>query len=152
VARAGDIATLRRDIQIFTNVRIMVVKLDAAEREARGLPRTADVERYLAQLAAEIVDAADVVRQESFSARLEELMTKYMKQQLTSAQLIAKLVAMAKEVSADAQRGRQFDPPLNHAELAFYEGRHRAHDWPMRSRSISGRGGNLPQRADWHGA
>jgi type I restriction enzyme R subunit len=173
--RAGDVATLRRNIQFFTGVRIMMVKLDAADREARGLPRTAEVERYLAQLAAEAVDAADitdiykeaglgrlditelneaaihrlenhetpqlavealrrliqqkmrevtkhnVVRQESFSARLEELMSRYMRQQLTSAQLIAELVAMAKEVSADARRGQQFDPPLNHAELAFYD-------------------------------
>jgi type I restriction enzyme R subunit len=173
--RAGDVATLRRNIQYFTGVRIMMVKLDAADREARGLPRTAEVERYLAQLAAEAVDAADitdiyeeaglgrlditelnaaaihrlenhetpqlavealrrliqqkmrevtkhnVVRQESFSARLEELMTRYMRQQLSSAQLIAELVAMAKEVSADARRGHQFDPPLNHAELAFYD-------------------------------
>jgi type I restriction enzyme R subunit len=153
----------------------MMVKLDAAEREARGLPRTAEVERYLAQLAAEVVDAADItdiyaeaglgrlditelneaaigrlensetphlavealrrliqqkmrevtkhniVRQESFSARLEDLMTRYMRQQLTSAQLIAELVAMAKDVSADARRGQKFDPPLNHAELAFYD-------------------------------
>ncbi len=173
--RAGDITILRRNIQFFKHVRIMMVKLDAAEREARGLPRTAEVERYLAQLAAEVVDAADItdiyaqaglgrlditelneaaihrlensetphlaiealrrliqqkmrevtkhniVRQESFSARLEELMTKYMRQQLTSAQLIAELVAMAKEVSADARRGQKFDPPLNHAELAFYD-------------------------------
>nr|WP_223884201.1 type I restriction enzyme endonuclease domain-containing protein [Micromonospora craniellae] len=38
-----------------------------------------------------------------------------MRQQLTSAQLIVELV------SADARRGQQFDPPLNHAELAFYD-------------------------------
>jgi RNA polymerase sigma factor (sigma-70 family) len=45
----------------------------------------------------------------------------YMLQQLTSAQLIVELVELAKEVSADARRGQQFDPPLNHAELAFYD-------------------------------
>ncbi|MEU4215890.1 type I restriction endonuclease subunit R [Actinoplanes sp. NPDC026623] len=173
--RAGDFDALRRDIRYFTAVRIMMVKLDAAEREARGLPRTAEVQWYLARLAAEAVDAAEitdiyaeaglgrlditdlnaaavhrlehsgtphlavealrrlieqrmrevtrhnVVRQEGFSARLEELMTRYMRQQLTSAQLIAELVALAKEVSADARRGRRFDPPLDHAELAFYD-------------------------------
>jgi type I restriction enzyme R subunit len=44
-----------------------------------------------------------------------------MRQHLTSAQLIVELVEPAKEVSADARRGQQFDPPLNHAELAFYD-------------------------------
>jgi hypothetical protein len=62
-----------------------------------------------------------VVRRERFSAQLEDLMNRYMRQQLTSAQLIVELVELAKEVSADARRGQQFDPPLNHAELAFYD-------------------------------
>ena len=35
--------------------------------------------------------------------------------------MIAELVAMAEEVFADARRGERFDPPLNHAELAFYD-------------------------------
>jgi type I restriction enzyme, R subunit len=56
----------------------------------------------------------NVVRQESFSARLEDLMNRYMREQLTSAQLIVELVEPAKEVSADARRGQPFDPPLNH--------------------------------------
>nr|WP_232624697.1 type I restriction enzyme endonuclease domain-containing protein [Micromonospora sagamiensis] len=59
-----------------------------------------------------------MVRQERFFAQLEDLMNRYMRQQLTSAQLIVKL---AKEVSAYARRGQQFGPPLNHAELAFYD-------------------------------
>lgn len=63
----------------------------------------------------------NVVRRERFSAQLEDLMIRYMRQQLTSAQLIVQLVELAKQVSADARRGHQFDPPLNHAELAFYD-------------------------------
>ncbi|GAA2596305.1 type I restriction endonuclease subunit R [Winogradskya consettensis] len=175
VERAGDIERLRRDIHYFRDVRVWIVKEEAADREAKGLPNTAEVERYLSQLAAEVVDAADitdiyaeaglgklditelngvalqrlqesetpdlaaaalrrliqrkmrevtkhnVVRQERFSALLEDLMNKYMRQQLTSAQLIVELVELAKQVSADARRGQQFDPPLNHAELAFYD-------------------------------
>ncbi|MDI5936679.1 MULTISPECIES: type I restriction endonuclease subunit R [unclassified Micromonospora] len=175
VDRAGDIQRLRRDIQFFRDVRVWIVKEEAADREARGLPNTAQVERYLAALAAEVVDAADitdiyeeaglgklditelnevalqrlrdsetphlavsalrrlieqkmrevtkhnVVRQERFSAQLEDLMNRYMRQQLTSTQLIVELVELAKQVSADARRGHQFDPPLNHAELAFYD-------------------------------
>lgn len=175
VERAGDIQRLRRDIHYFRDVRVWIVKEESADREVKGLPNTAEVERYLSQLAAEVVNAADitdiyeeaglgklditelngvalqrlqesetpylavsalrrliekkmrevtahnVVRQERFSAQLEDLMSRYMRQQLTSAQLIVELVAMAKEVSADARRGQQFDPPLNHAELAFYD-------------------------------
>jgi type I restriction enzyme, R subunit len=175
VERAGDIERLRDDIHFYRDVRVFVVKEEAADREAKGMPNTAEVERYLSQLAAAVVDAADitdiyaeaglgrlditelngvavqrlqesetphlaaaalrrliqrkmrevtkhnVVRQEQFSAKLEDLMNRYMRQQLTSAQLIVDLVELAKEVSADARRGQQFDPPLNHAELAFYD-------------------------------
>ncbi|MEU8671323.1 type I restriction endonuclease subunit R [Streptomyces anulatus] len=63
----------------------------------------------------------NVVRHESFSERLNDLMRRYMLQQLTSAQVIAELAAMAREVSDEARRGERFDPPLNHAELAFYD-------------------------------
>jgi hypothetical protein len=63
----------------------------------------------------------NVVRHESFSARLDDLMRRYLLQQLTSAQVIAELAAMAREVSEEARRGERFDPPLNHAELAFYD-------------------------------
>jgi restriction endonuclease HindI-like protein len=63
----------------------------------------------------------NIVRRESFAERLENLMIRYMRQQLSSAEMIAELVAMAKEVSADARRGERFNPPLNHAESAFYD-------------------------------
>lgn len=63
----------------------------------------------------------NVVRHESFSERLNDLMKRYILQQLTSAQVIAELAAMAREVSDEARRGERFDPPLNHAELAFYD-------------------------------
>lgn len=63
----------------------------------------------------------NIVRQQSFSDRLAELMRRYTNQNLTAAQIIAELVAMAKEVSADACRGDRFKPPLNGDELAFYD-------------------------------
>jgi type I restriction enzyme R subunit len=63
----------------------------------------------------------NVVRNESFTERLNDLMRRYMLQQLTSAQVIAELAALAREVSAEARRGERFDPPLTHAELAFYD-------------------------------
>ncbi|NEA34303.1 type I restriction endonuclease subunit R [Streptomyces sp. SID13031] len=63
----------------------------------------------------------NVVRNESFTERLNDLMKRYMLQQLTSAQVIAELAALAREVSEEARRGERFDPPLTHAELAFYD-------------------------------
>ena len=53
----------------------------------------------------------NIVRQQSFSDRLVALMARYTNQNLTAAQVIAELVAMAKDVSADANRGKRFTPP-----------------------------------------
>jgi type I restriction enzyme R subunit len=63
----------------------------------------------------------NVVRRQSFADRLLDLMTRYTRQNLTAAQVIAELVAMAREVSADAGRGSRFRPPLSPDELAFYD-------------------------------
>ncbi|MGF0168766.1 type I restriction endonuclease subunit R [Streptomyces koyangensis] len=63
----------------------------------------------------------NVVRRTTFSERLQDLMVRYMRQQYTSAELIAKLVEMAKEVMDDARRGEKFEPPLDWRELAFYD-------------------------------
>ena len=63
----------------------------------------------------------NIVRQTSFSERLADLMRRYTNQNLTAAQVIAELVALAKEISADANRGGTFAPPLSNDELAFYD-------------------------------
>jgi len=63
----------------------------------------------------------NIVKQTSFSERLADLMRRYTNQNLTAAQIIAELVALAKEVSVDANRGSAFAPPLNNDELAFYD-------------------------------
>jgi type I restriction enzyme, R subunit len=63
----------------------------------------------------------NLVRQESFSVRLAELMRRYTNQHLTSAEILAALVDMAHEVSAESHRGERFDPPLGREELAFYD-------------------------------
>jgi type I restriction enzyme, R subunit len=68
-----------------------------------------------------IVTKHNIVKQRSFAERLEELMRRYTNQNLTAAQIIAELVALAKEVAADASRGGTFAPPLNPDELAFYD-------------------------------
>jgi type I restriction enzyme, R subunit len=61
------------------------------------------------------------VRRKLFSEKVNDLMIKYTNQQLTAAQVIAELVEMAKEVVAESDRGKQFDPPLHSDELAFYD-------------------------------
>lgn len=63
----------------------------------------------------------NVIRQRAFSERITELMKKYTNQQLTSAEVIAELVELAREVAAEGKRGEQFTPPLNSDELAFYD-------------------------------
>ena len=63
----------------------------------------------------------NLVRQRAFSERLTELMNKYTNQQLTAAEVIAELIAMARDVAAEQDRGKSFDPPLNEDELAFYD-------------------------------
>lgn len=174
-ASSGELNDVRDDIAFFRDVRVWVVKFDAAERQAGGKPIPADVELYLKQLTAGAIEAGDVtdlftaaglerpdlshldeayvkrmqeaknpalaiealrrlvqqemrkvtrhnvVRQQSFSDRLLALMRKYTNQNLTAAEIIAELVAMAKEVAADADRGNLFDPKLSIDELAFYD-------------------------------
>ena len=61
------------------------------------------------------------VRSKLFSERINDLLTKYANQQLTAAEVIARLVELAEEVVAEADRGKQFTPPLATDELAFYD-------------------------------
>jgi type I restriction enzyme R subunit len=63
----------------------------------------------------------NLVRQRAFSERIAALMSKYTNQQLTSAEVIAELIDMAREVAAEGNRGQHFDPPLSDDELAFYD-------------------------------
>lgn len=63
----------------------------------------------------------NLIRQRAFSERITELIRKYTNQQLTSAEVIAELIALAKEVAAEGDRGTKFDPPLGSDELAFYD-------------------------------
>ncbi len=67
------------------------------------------------------VSRSNLVRQRAFSERLTELMTRYTNQQLTSAEVIAAMIELAREVAAEADRGQHFTPPLNEDELAFYD-------------------------------
>jgi type I restriction enzyme R subunit len=63
----------------------------------------------------------NIVRHRAFSERIKELMNRYTNQQLTSAEVIAELIEMAKEVAAESKRGQSFTPPLDENELAFFD-------------------------------
>jgi type I restriction enzyme R subunit len=76
--------------------------------------------RLIAQKMREVT-RHNIVRHDSFAERLEGLMRRYNLQQLTSAELLAELGMMCQEISQEARRGERFNPPLNHAELAFYD-------------------------------
>lgn len=67
------------------------------------------------------VSHGNLVRQRAFSERIAEIMFRYTNQQLTSAEVIAELVELAKDVAAEASRGETFTPPLSNDELAFYD-------------------------------
>ncbi|WP_246020965.1 type I restriction endonuclease subunit R [Arthrobacter echini] len=63
----------------------------------------------------------NITRQRNFSERITDLMKKYTNAQLTSAEVIAELVELAREVAKEGNRGAHFTPPLNSDELAFYD-------------------------------
>ncbi|MCW2501702.1 MAG: box helicase [Frankiales bacterium] len=63
----------------------------------------------------------NALRQRAFSERINDLMRKYTNQQLTSAEVIAELIELAKEVVAEAARGQKFSPPLDEDQLAFFD-------------------------------
>jgi type I restriction enzyme R subunit len=81
------------------------------------------IEALRALLTEEMVASTrnNVIRERAFSARIAELMNKYTNQQLTSAQVMAELVALATEVLEESNRGAHFTPPLSSDELAFYD-------------------------------
>jgi len=93
----------------------------ARMREQRNPHLAIEALRRLVEQEMRTVTKHNIVKQKSFAERLEDLMRKYTNQNLTAAQIIAELVALAKEVSADVNRGASFAPPLNTDELAFYD-------------------------------
>lgn len=100
-------------------------RLDAtflAQARAAENPHLA-VEALRALILAEsrTVTRHNLVRQRAFSERLLELMARYTNQQLSSAEVIAAMIALAQEVAHEANRGADFIPPLDEDELAFYD-------------------------------
>lgn len=90
-------------------------------QEARHPQLAIEALRRLIEQEMRRVTRHNIVRQQSFAGRLLDLMRRYTNQHLTAAEIIAELVAIAREVSADADRGRQFSAALTSDELAFYD-------------------------------
>ena len=94
------------------------------QAQARSTPHAhLAIEALRATLTEESVKATrnNVVRQRDFSERITDLMNRYTNQQLTSAEVIAELIELAKEVAAETDRGKKFSPALSEDELAFYD-------------------------------
>lgn len=173
--RSDELDDLHAQARYFEDVRVWMGKMDAEDRQARGEPIPDDVQRMLADVAAQAFSSEEVldvyqaaglgatridqidaeylrrvqdsetpqltiealhalvasesrrvtstntVRQAAFSDRLATIMTKYTNSNLTSAEVIAELVEMAREVAAEKDRGRRFDPPLDQDQLSFYD-------------------------------
>ncbi|MGW4634888.1 type I restriction endonuclease subunit R [Nocardia sp. NPDC004415] len=96
-------------------------EFEAKAREAEN-PHLA-IEALRAVLTEEVRRSTshNLVRQRAFSERIRTLMNKYTNQQLTSAEVIAELVALAREAAAERDRGKAFTPRLSDDELAFYD-------------------------------
>ncbi len=61
------------------------------------------------------------IRQRTFPESITALLKKFTNQRLTSAEVIAELVEIFKQVAAEINRGKLFPPPLNGDELVFHD-------------------------------
>lgn len=115
-------------MDIYQEAGLDLPRLDALTPEwieQANKPSTAHlaIEALKASLLKEAKDvtSGNEVRTRLFSERITELMLKYTNKQLTAAEVIASLIEMSHEISAEADRGSSFSPPLGTDELAFYD-------------------------------
>ncbi|UBI09425.1 type I restriction endonuclease subunit R [Corynebacterium coyleae] len=166
----------RDDVRFYSDVRNQLIKMEAADRRAKGEPLSDEIITMLSQLvvdstaSSEVIDVYEEigrelpnlqdlniealqlarkgdsetallidalrrsllqesrtatgnneVRAKQFSERIRELMNRYTNQQLTSAEVIAELIELSKEIVDENKRGERFNPPLSNDELAFYD-------------------------------
>ncbi|GIG29573.1 type I restriction endonuclease subunit R [Cellulomonas marina] len=93
----------------------------ARAREAENPQLAVEALRALIESESRGATRHNLVRQRAFSERLLELMRRYTNQQLTSAEVIAAMIELAREVAHEKNRGADFQPPLDSDELAFYD-------------------------------
>src|SRR5699024_6299379 len=82
---------------------------------------TIEALRALVASEARTATRGNAVRQAAFSDRLQEVMTRYINSNLTSAEVLAGLVAMPRDLAAARGRGLRLEPPLDAAELAVFD-------------------------------
>lgn len=95
---------------------------DAFLAEVRALPQRNLAVELLQRLMRDAVRArgrTNVVVEERFGKRLQDVLNRYRARMLESAQVIEELIAMARDFREEAQRGAKLG--LNDAELAFYD-------------------------------
>lgn len=168
-------SSLRPDVQFYSEVKIWLTKMEAADRLANGQPITDSIRNALGKLVIDSTESTGVIdvyreagidipnlqdldaeifkeetdvsrialmidalrrslqqeareatgnneiRSKLFSERITDLMNSYTNKQLTSAQVIAELIELSKEVVAERNRGDTFTPALSNDELAFYD-------------------------------
>ena len=119
---SGDVLDIYAEAGLG-QVRIDQIDTGFAERVQGSETPHLTIEALRALVASEARSATggNAVRQAAFSDRLQTIMTKYTNSNLTSAEVIAELVAMAREVAAERDRGKLFEPPLGNDELALFD-------------------------------
>jgi type I restriction enzyme R subunit len=121
-ASAGDVVDIYSAAEIsrpnFND--LTPAMLDQARRSANPHLAIEALRDTLLQEAARST-GRNLVRQRAFSERLAALVGRYTNAQLTAAEVLAELFAMAQDIAAEARRGQQFTPPLGRDELATYD-------------------------------
>lgn len=105
------------------DIRGLAARRGSLEAQADGPTAHLAIEalRDLLLKEAQQVTSHNVTRRKAFSVRIQDLMNRYTNQQLTAADVIQELGNLADDVAAEGDRGKRFDPPLSHDELAFYD-------------------------------
>lgn len=110
---------IERELPNLQDLNIEALKLKVKDKSETALLIDA-LKRDLMREARTATGNNDV-RAKKFSERIRELMNRYTNQQLTSAEIIAELIELSKEIVAESKRGESFTPPLDNDELAFYD-------------------------------
>lgn len=108
-----------RELPNLQDLNIEALKLKAKDRSETAL--LIDALRRDLLREARTATGNNKVRAKRFSDRIRDLMNQYTNQQLTSAEVIAELIELSKEIVAEIKRGDSFSPPLSNDELAFYD-------------------------------
>ena len=103
------------------NLQDLSLEVLSKGKDKSQISMTIDALRRQLMQEANAATGTNETRQRQFSERLTALMNRYTNSQLTSAQVIAELIELSKDILAERDRGKKFDPPLGNDELAFFD-------------------------------